>query len=269
MLRLFLSVSPTATPGAASIQASNAVATGPDGSQISLQATAAAVHIQPGTSTATFPPGTTLNAASLSSGPVSPGEIITILGVSGASSTTLLSVNGVNAPILYSGLNQVNAVIPFGLDVSGPANIVIQQQGYPTSSASLPAAPVAPAIFTQSSNGTGPGAILNQDFTINSYSNPAPAGSVIMIYGTGFGMLNPPPADGQPVNGNAKTSLPVTAFIGGHTADVLYAGAAPGLIAGVVQINVRVPYIPPGPAAPVSLSIGSVTTPPGVTVSTK
>jgi uncharacterized protein (TIGR03437 family) len=62
--------------------------------------------------------------------------------------------------------------------------------------------------------------------------------------------------------------LPVSATIGGVRAEVLYAGAAPGLIAGVVQINVLIPAgVPPNSAAPVSLSAGPYTTPAGVTVS--
>ena len=62
--------------------------------------------------------------------------------------------------------------------------------------------------------------------------------------------------------------MPVTARIAGLPAEVTYAGAAPGLIAGGVQINVRLPdSIRPTPVAPVALTIGSATTPPGPTVS--
>jgi uncharacterized protein (TIGR03437 family) len=88
-----------------------------------------------------------------------------------------------------------------------------------------------------------------------------------MIYGTGFGTLNPLPADGQIEPVPATTTSAVTATIGGIAAEVLYAGAAPGLIAGVEQINVRVPAeVTPAGAVPVSLQIGSFTTSSGVTV---
>jgi uncharacterized protein (TIGR03437 family) len=52
-------------------------------------------------------------------------------------------------------------------------------------------------------------------------------------------------------------SLPVTATIGGQNATVLYQGAAPGLVAGVSQINVQVPSgVTPGPAVPVTITVG-------------
>jgi uncharacterized protein (TIGR03437 family) len=106
---------------------------------------------------------------------------------------------------------------------------------------SLPVAPTSPAIFTLSSTGLGSAAILNQDYTVNSFDNPASPGSIIMIYGTGFGLLQSPVIDGQAVVTPDLTVLPVSATVAGMQADVVYAGAAPGLIAGVIQINVRLP----------------------------
>ena len=60
----------------------------------------------------------------------------------------------------------------------------------------------------------------------------------------------------------------VSAIIGDIPAEVVYAGAAPGLVAGVTQINVRVPVgLPSNAFTPITLRIGSVATPPGTTVS--
>ena len=54
----------------------------------------------------------------------------------------------------------------------------------------------------------------------------------------------------------------------GIPATVTYAGAAPGLINGAIQVNVTVPdTVNPDPVAAISLSMGSFTTQPGVTVS--
>jgi uncharacterized protein (TIGR03437 family) len=175
----------------------------------------------------------------------------------------------VPATVIWAGLNQVNAIVPFGLDLSAPAQVEIQQ-GASTAKTAVPVAAASPAIFTLSTTGIGPGAILNQDYTVNSVAKPAAPGSVIMIYGTGFGSLSPLPADGQIAQDLATTASPVTATIDGLPASVWYAGAAPELINGAVQVNVQVP---PGahtnPAAPISLTIGSYTTQPGVTVSIK
>ena len=86
------------------------------------------------------------------------------------------------------------------------------------------------------------------------------------MYGTGFGPLIPTASDGEP-GIQSSTAFTVSAKIAGIPADVLYAGATPGLPAGVVQINVRVP---PGltskPSATVELKAGSFEIPAGVSV---
>lgn len=211
------------------------------------------------------PTNNVVNAASLASGAVSPGEIVTLFGLFSGFSPEI-RINGVPAPIIYSDASQVNAIVPFGLDLSGTAQVEIQK-GLSSSQIRVPVSVATPAIFTLNETGTGPGAILNQDYSVNSAANPAAPGSAIMIYGTGFGALHPTPSDGEIEQTLATTGSAVTATIGGVAADVLYAGAAPGLVAGVVQVNVRVPAgVAPNSAAPISLRIGSFTTQPGVTV---
>lgn len=210
-----------------------------------------------------------VNAASLAGGTIAPGEIVTFFGT--VPSAPVLAFNGKTAPVLYAGAGQLNAIVPFGLDVSAPASVELRNNGQVTASGSLPIAPVAPAIFTQNGSGAGAGSILNQDYSVNSPANPAAPGSYIMIYGTGFGALSPAAQDGQLAGGVASTVLPVSATIGGvavPAGDVVYAGAAPGLIAGVVQVNVKIPAgLRTTPAASVVLTVGGVSTPPGVTVS--
>ena len=108
----------------------------------------------------------------------------------------------------------------------------------------------------------GQGAILNQDYTTNSASNPATRGSIIVLYGTGFGILDSQPVDGKIVDRAIKTQLGVTASIAGIPAEVTYAGAAPGLVAGVVQVNIRIPEgLTPNLTAPVALTVGQTVTP--------
>ena len=205
-----------------------------------------------------LPAAGVLNAASFAPGPVSPGEIVTLLG-NLPNTTPRVLFNGIPAPILYAGLNQVNAVVPFGLPPDTPANLEVRT-GNGSATLSVPVVSATPAVFALGSTGTGQGAILNQDLTINSPDNPATPGSFVMLYGTGFGMLDPQPADGQIADRAAATRLAVTASIGGIPADVTYAGAAPGLIAGVVQVNLRIPDgVASNLAAPVSLTIGQVT----------
>ena len=266
LLRLFITISSGAAPGVAQFSLVNSIAAGPGGASVFLQGGSINVQIQNGSATQLIQPSGVLNAASLAAGPVSPGEIITVFGSISAASPVIL-FNDVPAPIIYSGLNQVNAIVPFGLDLSNPAKVEVRQ-GLLTAKTSVPVAAASPAIFTLGATGTGMGAILNQDYSVNGPSNAAARGSVLMVFGTGFGVLNPLPVDGQTEQILATTPSPVTATIGGIPAPVIYVGAAPGLIAGVVQINVRVPDgLSANSAAPISLSMGSFTTAPGVTIS--
>ena len=58
----------------------------------------------------------------------------------------------------------------------------------------------------------------------------------------------------------------VTVTIGGQTVTPEYAGGAPGEIAGLMQINVRIPgTVAPGNAAPVAIQVGQ-SRQPGVTL---
>jgi uncharacterized protein (TIGR03437 family) len=119
---------------------------------------------------------------------------------------------------------------------------------------SLGVADARPGIFTQNASGSGQGSILNEDYSVNSAKNPAKKGSVVMVYATGLGLVDPPVEDGA-ITGSklSRHALPVKAFVNGLEADVPYAGTAPGLVAGASQINVRIP--PETPPGDVSLSI--------------
>ncbi len=77
---------------------------------------------------------------------------------------------------------------------------------------------------------------------------PAAAGELIALFGSGFGATVPPVADGAIARGAAPLAGKVTIRFGTEVAQVEYAGAAPNL-AGVYQLNVRVPDLPAGEVA--------------------
>ena len=81
---------------------------------------------------------------------------------------------------------------------------------------------------------------MNQDGTINSPSNPAKLGSVVSIWTTGIGAVYQPPPDGQIATGVQDYNC-CNVYVFDKPTEVLYAGAAPGMVAGVVQVNFRVP----------------------------
>jgi uncharacterized protein (TIGR03437 family) len=60
--------------------------------------------------------------------------------------------------------------------------------------------------------------------------------------------------------------LPVTATIGGQPADILYAGSAPGLPAGALQVNARIPEGTASGTAAIVLKVGDASSQTGVTV---
>jgi uncharacterized protein (TIGR03437 family) len=127
-------------------------------------------------------------------------------------------------------------------------------------------------VFTANLSGTGQGVIQNQDIvTVNSSAKPADKGSVVVIYATGEGQTNPGGIDGQLASGPPYPSPmnPVTVNIGGIPAEVLYAGAAPALVAGVMQINVRIPANATSGDNALDVVVGGVHSQPGVTVAVK
>ena len=63
--------------------------------------------------------------------------------------------------------------------------------------------------------------------------------------------------------------LPVSVSIAGHDAQVLYAGAAPGLVAGLMQINVVVPDGVTGDALPIVVMVGRKASAAGVTIAVR
>ncbi|HYL75741.1 MAG TPA: IPT/TIG domain-containing protein [Bryobacteraceae bacterium] len=226
-----------------------------------------------------------VNGASFLGGPVAPGEIVTIFGagvgpvqlvqaapVEGRFATQLAGVrvlfNGTESPVLFARFDQVAVIAPYALDGAASAQVVVEFAGVASNTIAVPVAQVSPAIFSANSSGRGQGAILNQDNSVNSAANPADQGSIIVLFCTGEGQTDPPGVDGKLANDvYPKPKLPVSVMIGGQMADILYYGAAPTLVAGVMQVNARVPNgITSGSAVPVSIGAGTVSSPSGITV---
>jgi uncharacterized protein (TIGR03437 family) len=106
---------------------------------------------------------------------------------------------------------------------------------------------------------------------LNTAQSPAARGSVVQIFATGEGQTVPSGIDGKlaelPL---AAPVLAVTVMIGGRPATVTYAGAAPGLVAGVMQVNAVVPDdVTPGPSVPIMIRAGEFLSRDGVTLSVR
>ena len=227
-----------------------------------------------------------VNAASFLGGPVAPGEIITIFGsgvgpaapvtlqltsdqqwVTASLAGTRVLFEGVPSPMVSTSASQASAVVPYSVAGRSTTEVLVEYEGRTSNRITLPVAPSVPGIFTVDSSGRGQGAILNQDYTLNGASNPAPKGSVIILYGAGGGQTTPAGEDGKVVTGPGRQALPVLVRIGGVDAEVMYAGAAPGFVSGVLQVNARVPDgVEAGSAIPVLMTAGNATSQTGVTL---
>jgi uncharacterized protein (TIGR03437 family) len=182
---------------------------------------------------------------------------------------TTVTFNGVPAPLIFVSLNQINAIVPY--EVAGQASIplLITTSGIASAPLTVNVAATVPALFALGQSGSGPGAILNQNGTLNAAANPAVPGSTIVIYATGEGVTTPATLTGSvtPATGSSfpAPSATVSVTIGGIDARILYAGEAPGLIAGVLQVNAVVPAGTPAGNQPVVLTVGGVSSPSSVT----
>jgi uncharacterized protein (TIGR03437 family) len=225
------------------------------------------------------------NAASFHNGAVAPGEIITIFGtdigppdlvglqldqqgrVSTSIGNTRVLFDGVAAPLVYSSFGQVAAIVPYEVDGHQNTQVQIEHNGQKSQLVSVPVTASAPALFTSSATGSGQAAVLNQDNLLNAIY-AAPRGSVVVLFGTGEGQTIPLGVNGLVANTTfPKPVLPVSVQIGGQDAQVLYAGAAPTLVAGVLQVNAVVPTgIQPGSSVPVVVKVGDVASSSNVTL---
>ena len=224
------------------------------------------------------------NAASLQAGPIAPGEIVSLFGTNiGPSSpaggvlfsltangmvpTSLggvsVTFNGTAAPLLYVSAQQINAIVPYEIAGQTNANVVVAFGGSTSANLQTNVVATEPAIFSLSQGGNGQGAILNQDYSVNGANKPAAIGSVVQIFGTGEGQLVPPVQTGSVTPAVAPfpkpAATPINVTIGGQPAQIEYAGEAPTLVSGVIQINAVVPAGTPSGNQPLVITIGSGT----------
>ncbi len=234
--------------------------------------------------------GGVVGAGNLSGLAVSPGQIISIFGqqigpattlpltilngqVSNRLANTQVLFDGTPATLLFVSGGQINAIVPCNVAGKTSVKVQVESNGSWTNVVELPVFATYPSLFTQSNSGVGPGAILHPNFTLNSFANATVRGGTAILFGTGEGQTNPACSDG------AITSLtgpfpvpvaPVSIEVGGKPATVVYAGGAPGLVRGLVQVNfVLAVDTPVGPAVPVVLKIGLRSSQAGVTMAVR
>jgi uncharacterized protein (TIGR03437 family) len=183
---------------------------------------------------------------------------------------TQVLVNNRPAPLVYVSKGQTSFIVPYETAVGANAQVVVDYKGVRSPAFSVPVVAASPGLFSANSSGTGQGAILNQDGGFNNAQNPAVKGSVIVLFLTGEGQTDPPGSDGQIANGVfPKPALPVRVDMGGIQAEVLYAGAAPGQVAGLMQVNAKIPDNSNSGPVPVQVTVGTAQSQRSLTVAVR
>ncbi len=218
---------------------------------------------------------------------VAPGQIMAIYGTyvgpsnltvatpdsTGALPTSLAGTrvlfNNNPAPILFTSSGQINVVAPYGIADLSTVAIVIEYQGIRTGTISMPVAPANPALFTFNS-GKGDAAIQRfPDYSTITAANPASSGDILILYGEGQGAMAPVLPDGAILSSTLPTPVvkPLL-LIDGKQVPTSYAGAAPGLVNGALQINFTVPQLASGPHQ-IQIQVGDRVSPTGVNLQIK
>jgi uncharacterized protein (TIGR03437 family) len=170
-----------------------------------------------------------------------------------------LLLNGTAVPLDYVSPGQINFQVPNSAPGSGTvdAQVVQTSTGQVLGAGAIPMQPVATGVFIcDNSNAVlRQACVLNQDYSVNSGTNPAARGSVLQIFATGVGFVPGAPPDGTPPAAATPAPASLRVYLGnvGYVDEtpllpgesnggnfIKYSGLAPGLV-GVWQVNVQVP----------------------------
>ena len=221
------------------------------------------VHLSANSNAQTLPLACIGNAANGTTGPIAPGEIVTLLGsglgpVDGVAppatqessfpaqvANVAVTFDGKPAPLLWVQDSQINLQVPWSL-TNPTTEVCASYQNVQTNCLTVPVALAAPGVFMADSFYA---LALNEDGTMNSATNPAGIGSIVSVFATGLGPVSPLPADGSlapspaPVNTFAislespcvgPAGCIVPAWYGGVTG-----GPSPFLVAGISEIRLQ------------------------------
>ena len=203
------------------------------------------------------PPGpiTVVNAASFRAlTAVAPGALVSAFGNSAGTTAAdarsiplprqlqdvQVALNGVAAPLVAVRPRQINFQVPRATP-AGKASVRVTLAGRELAAGTVAVAAADPGLFVlEPQSWSKPGAVLNEDFRVNSESVQARRGDIVQIFGTGAGAFDPPVEDGAAPQAVAQTTLRPRVFAGAEEADVLFSGASPEF-PGLWQVNARMP----------------------------
>jgi len=197
-----------------------------------------------------------------------------------------VEVGGQRAPVLAVYPHQINIQVP---TLSAPAEPGVQvilkcgetgEQRSNPEKAALQAASPEFLYFMLNADGKNPIAAVSAvtgvrvgppGLIAGVTFMPAQPGDILTLYATGFGLTDPVYQAGELASGIAPVVEAVKVTVGGAELaadDILYAGVTPGL-AGVYQLNLRLPGDLPEGDLPVVVRVGAFSSPAGGYVTVK
>lgn len=231
--------------------------------------------------------GGIVNAASFVQGQtIAPGSLVAIFGNSLAPqlaaadsvplATSLANVsvtfNGIAAPLDFVSPGQINAQVPFETPSTGTVNVVVNNNGTLSAPQTVTVSQLSPGIFAFNNHAI---AVNVTDPTSARYATisapagsiqglttfPAQIGDILFLYATGLGPTNPAVKTGAGAGlVTASTITNPVVMVGGAGSNVLFSGLTSGF-PGVYQVNFVIPQVASGPAVPLQIQMGGITTP--------
>jgi uncharacterized protein (TIGR03437 family) len=159
----------------------------------------------------------------------------------------------VNAYMIYTSASQVAAIMPSNTP-TGSGMLTLTYNSQKASVVAVQVTGGSFGIFTQNSQGTGPGSIADSNNNVFGLTSAALPGDEAVIWGTGLG-----PVSGNEAGGalpGDMPNLPVHVLVGGIDAQIVYRGRS-GCCSGIDQIFFTVPSGVSGCYVPVAVQIGN------------
>jgi uncharacterized protein (TIGR03437 family) len=209
--------------------------------------------------------GGVVDIVSYSTSRISPGSIVSVFGTALTSQTTRaervplpvslsgssVTIDGIAAPLFYASEGQINLQVPWEIK-TGVSQVVVNTVSGSSAPALISVQASAPAILMDPV--TERAIAVNQDGTLNSETNPAPAKSLFTLYLIGQGPVSNSPATGVAataspasiVSSSASIDIgPASSLLLPYSTDIIYLGLTPETV-GLAQANIRLPDLPPG-----------------------
>ena len=163
--------------------------------------------------------------------------------------------DGVPAPLIFAKHDHLNLVAPSSIAARETTTLELRIQGETVARREYLVQPRKPHVFidpdrtevfcTSERGGYGGafplGRFLLADGRLNDCDALARPGSRVALFLNGLGLAPGSPPEGRAATETSPLGLPVEVLVGNRPATIEYAGPAVGQVAGIWQVNIRLP----------------------------